>query len=399
MNKRWLEHESKQWVEKEIITTDQRKQLLMQYKEKESPPILPILASILIGIGILTLVASNWSEFENWLRLTILIGTMVLFYTVGFILYEKQKYVVGSGLLGLGYITLGAGIFLAGQMYQLQAYNANVFAVWGLVGLVLMLLYKEKFFYFLTFVVITVGQVYSLGNFFAINIYLFLLVLLGLGHFTYHRPSYVTNVLFSFSTIWMSFALILKKEWSIVWIYGIILIFSIGALLIRQKNNQKGFRHVSLLAGILLTILMVFDAFNGLKEPTSAFSIIIWFIVLCVYALLLYKKKEQSYEDLLLFIPYLIIPNHGDVVALIALFVYSILLLLRGYKEEVKEKVNIGILLFLLSVMIGYSLVAWTFLSKATFFFIGGFLLFILSFLLERKKRQTFRKKEKGAQS
>ncbi|HSH24604.1 MAG TPA: DUF2157 domain-containing protein, partial [Massilibacterium sp.] len=272
MNKRWLEHESKQWVEKEIITTDQRKQLLMQYKEKESPPILPILASILIGIGILTLVASNWSEFENWLRLTILIGTMVLFYTVGFILYEKQKYVVGSGLLGLGYITLGAGIFLAEQMYQLQAYNANVFAVWGLVGLVLMLLYKEKFFYFLTFVVITVGQMYSLGNFFAINIYLFLLVLLGLGHFTYHRPSYVTNVLFSFSTIWMSFALILKEEWSIVWIYGIILIFSIGALLIRQKNNQKGFRHVSLLAGILLTILMVFDAFNGLKEPTSAFS-------------------------------------------------------------------------------------------------------------------------------
>ena len=70
-----------------------------------------------------------------------------------------------------------------------------------------------------------------------------------------------------------------------------------------------------------------------------------------------------------------------------------------AYIEEVKEKVNIGILLFLLSVMIGYSLVAWTFLSKATFFFIGGFLLFILSFLLERKKRQTFRKKEKGAQS
>ncbi|WP_062197491.1 DUF2157 domain-containing protein [Massilibacterium senegalense] len=397
MKKKWIETESNHWVEKEIITEAQRKEILAQYEEQSTPFFLPILASILIGVGILTLVASNWRDFDNMVRLTILMVTMVSFYGAGYMVYERNKQILGSGLIGLGYITLGAGIFLTGQMYQLQAYNANIFVIWAIMGLLLMLFYKDFFFYLLTFSVITAGQLYSLANFSDFNLYLYLLVLLGLGHFTYHRPKYMSNVLFSLTVIWMSAAFILKNEWSIICIYVVLLLFGLLALFIQNKLLQIGIRYVTLLAAVFFTILMVFEAFEQSGDRFFLGAIISWVLVIGLYAFFIYTKKSNTWEDILLFIPYMLIPTFGDITALIVLFVYSIIMLLKGYKTEEKEKVNIGIFLFLLSVTIGYWWVAWTFLSKAMFFFIGGLMLFILSFLLEHKKRQTFRKNEKGA--
>jgi uncharacterized membrane protein len=95
--------------------------------------------------------------------------------------------------------------------------------------------------------------------------------------------------------------------------------------------------------------------------------------------------------QLALFLPFVYLEAWTDMsflFYLIAVFGFSLLLLLRGYDVESRMRVNLGTFLFLLSCFFAYAKLTWGFLDRSLFFLVGGLLLFGLSwFLNQRRKR------------
>ena len=96
---KWLGSQMDIWVEKNIISDDQRLSIENVYEDMPSskseilPVVLAVIGSALVGLGIILLLAKNWSEFSRPVRLII----SVIPFTVGalaafFIIYkEKEK--------------------------------------------------------------------------------------------------------------------------------------------------------------------------------------------------------------------------------------------------------------------------------------------------------------------
>ena len=104
--------------------------------------IFGIVGSVILGIGVISLVASNWSQITSEIKLTILFLAILLTHTAG--LVTKYKFGLGkiSNALHLaGSIIFGATLFLVGQMYNLPINWTDGFYIWiigvGILGMIL----------------------------------------------------------------------------------------------------------------------------------------------------------------------------------------------------------------------------------------------------------------------
>jgi uncharacterized membrane protein len=88
MSQRWLCREGEKWVREGIISENQWKQILSR-KGEERSHWLPVLSGILVGLGILSFVASNWDGIPPLMRLWILVISMGGFYIAGEIRTRK----------------------------------------------------------------------------------------------------------------------------------------------------------------------------------------------------------------------------------------------------------------------------------------------------------------------
>lgn len=114
----------------------------------------------------------------------------------------------------------------------------------------------------------------------------------------------------------------------------------------------------------------------------------VWFVVFgLVLVEKIWRKAYFQLTEVALFLPIFYFP-FGDMIAMLGLFIFSLGLLLYGYQVEDTNRIKIGTFAFLISTLIAYVHFAWAFLDKSLFFFIGGILLFTLSYFLEQKRRQ-----------
>lgn len=130
---------------KQLITESTKEAILSQYLR--SPGIsfvkmLIIIGSLLLGAGILSFIASNWSYIDRPGKLAIILGFLLLFTLTSQRL--KAPYPkTAQGLLYVGLLTFGAGIFLIGQMFHFSSDFNGAFLLWGLGILPLALLHKD----------------------------------------------------------------------------------------------------------------------------------------------------------------------------------------------------------------------------------------------------------------
>ena len=95
--------------------------------------ILAVLGAILVGIGIILLIASNRQEFDiaRGFKVALIMGSAVLLYLVGYVLkYELSFPRVGGAIIFLAAVFYGAAVFLIGQIYNVQANDPNLLLYW-----------------------------------------------------------------------------------------------------------------------------------------------------------------------------------------------------------------------------------------------------------------------------
>jgi len=104
--------------------------------------VLTILGSVLVGLGVLLFVGSNWEQLTSTIKLAIIIAAVALANFGGWYFQfnqSAQRPKLGQSLFLLGSLLYGAGIWLVAQIYQLDLDWSLGLSLWS-IGLVPMAL-------------------------------------------------------------------------------------------------------------------------------------------------------------------------------------------------------------------------------------------------------------------
>ncbi len=384
---RRLEKEIELWLKEGLIIPDQKDQILARYRvlkeadEKAGPgkliTTISILGSILIGVGAILFIGSNWSFIPKWGKLFIIFLSMLTSYGVGFYFrYEKVNYPkVGASLILLGSLIFGAGMFLIAQMYHITVHYPNGPLLWGL-G-VLPLAYLLRFKSLISLAIID------------------LLIWLGME----------ANFWISYSSYYEIIAIV-----NLYLMAGIVL-WGIG-LMHREWKSLRIISGPYIILGSLITFsagyILTFDI-HGLSLLSEALLIfyvgITALFLLSVIPRFLSKERETAWgpETLGLFVLmgvvlYLSLSfpvmsskavKGGVTLFLNLLFAFEILgVILLGFIRRYPTYVNIGLLFFALDVVARYFDFFWALLPRSLFFMAGGLFLLFGGIYLERKRRK-----------
>ncbi|WP_226669811.1 DUF2157 domain-containing protein [Metabacillus litoralis] len=143
------------------LSKNQANDLLEQYEiiDPVSPPsktpvsnkkftlnsiqIISIIGAVLIGLGVLSFVASNWSAMTNIEKFVLLLCTLVLSYVLAWLAEEKRPH-TSKALYYLGAFIYGAEIFYIGQMFHLGGEVGSALIAWavGILSLAIYLRYN-----------------------------------------------------------------------------------------------------------------------------------------------------------------------------------------------------------------------------------------------------------------
>ena len=187
MNKRTITKKQFDFLENELhalkaqgmVTDSDKDRILGIYTIKERASFVTILLAIgalLMGLGILTFVASNWMYLSKAIKLFVIIGCLIAVNLAG-ILVEKRFPKTSRSLHYAGILIFGAGIFLIEQMFNIQINFNQSFLLWATGAIVIGYHLRDIailiFTSFLLYVYLN-GSIFVDGTSYPLAIFLFL---------------------------------------------------------------------------------------------------------------------------------------------------------------------------------------------------------------------------------
>ena len=144
-----LANKAAAWVENQIITPEQRDKILSFEKSKGNNVFWKtafIIAGLLIGLGICLLIAANWDNLSNTVKL---IGDFIIlgafsYYTYYF--WTNKKRGLTELFAMLSFLMIGGSIGLISQIYQLQGGWERFALAWCLLSLPFIFISRVLFF-------------------------------------------------------------------------------------------------------------------------------------------------------------------------------------------------------------------------------------------------------------
>lgn len=146
MNKhvRWLHEQLPAWVTQGLITPAQAEALRRLHPEpKAGLPwgmlIFSGIGAVVIGLGIILLLAYNWQAIPKFAKLGLIFGALIAAHAGGLRCLKAGDWrrQLGEALGVLGTMLFGAGIWLIAQVYHIDEHYPNGFLLWGMGALVL----------------------------------------------------------------------------------------------------------------------------------------------------------------------------------------------------------------------------------------------------------------------
>lgn len=406
-NHKWLHLELEKWLQEGLISKEQQIALQERYPlvSFQSTQVILFFASLLIGLGIILLVAANWEEIPRLVRLGLILIVMLLCYASGYYLaYQQGNYPkLGQALLFLGLLSYGAGIWLVGQMYHLSSYNATGLGLWFLGAALMANILRQNLFFVLSIIMLVSANLLDAdAHETSIVSGLMFYAVYGVLILPYlYKNRTIWNWLMTSAALGIVvLAQCIEYEISLLW----LLLFPMGAALLEKWEERQGrepllSKSVFLIGVFLLQLIFMLSGEVGVEN--GSFFPIVW---LFMAALLLYvwgrERLPEAAAYLLIASPlgYIFILDDdalwdkpAEVAIILCLFIGSLLLIQSGSKFKNPFQINTGIVFFLICVLYAYSRYAWGLFDKSLFFIGGGVVLLALGTFLERKRRSILR--------
>jgi uncharacterized membrane protein len=376
------------WLKEGTINKKQAQKMLSDssvYKteEKSNKLIITIstIGSILIGIGAILFIASNWKAIPNFAKVLTLVGSTFGAYYTGYIMKYKAKTLpkVGTSLVFLGALLFGATVILIAQMYNLNANNHVLTLIWLIGILPLVYVLKSK-------------PIAGLAS---------LLFLMWVG------------VYFSADGAWLFFGS-LGPLIFILYLISAVMLFAVGGVHYKKKgfeNIGRIYRIAGLKVLMISLFILTFSWFS--KASPHIFKIyegipakfkvaIIVFSMIAILATIinwLFNNSERlsliegpiSVILIVLALIFYFYPSETSIYVLIFNLILTgmiSLLIYAGYEREDMKIVNLGLFWLVVFVIVKYFDLFWDLLPRSLFFLIGGMILVSGGIALEQKRRQ-----------
>lgn len=290
---RFLKRELKEHEERGIITGSQFEDMMTFYEEEDSGinfiKILVTIGSILIGLGILSFVASNWPHMGKILKISVIVGALGLSMLASFKL-EKPYPKTSKSLLYLSSLIYGAGIFLIEQIFNIGGNYSSAFFLWSIGVLAVGILLKEVPLYIFSHILMII---YISQNF-RENIVLYPIIFIIIFYMGNKYFNHLKIVTFFNNLVALEYLLYILVYKDVKGIYMAGIFFTVGLIMYYFKHNlnQDVFSLQGILvfgvSGLFLTSKYIWQQLNFISNGNSIS--IIFGILLLLYLLSLVKK-------------------------------------------------------------------------------------------------------------
>ena len=136
------------WVESNWIDVDLSDRLYadaaqQDFRALRSSPILPGLATLTIALGLLAIIASNWSDFNGVTRLGLYFVLLAAAVFGSGEARSRGNNTVSNMAATIGAVLAGGGLVVIGQLYHTSATTAAFISAWTFLALVTALLLRS----------------------------------------------------------------------------------------------------------------------------------------------------------------------------------------------------------------------------------------------------------------
>lgn len=424
---KWLDIQTNMWIQMGFISEEQENKIQNFYKENPNyykkqdllPMILSVIGSILVGLGIILLVAKNWELMSRPTRLIVSILPFLSGLAIAFWLISKNSQRTSLQAVGIFIsISILAGLGLVGQTYHIVSPAQNLYLATALLSLPFVYLISSTIsgiFYVLLICIYTaMVPKTSPDIMFFESIFLVGLIVPYL--------LYTKNKLSSFEAEWLKgfialsgIVIIIATSSSEVFIFEKIILYAMLLLIANDIKlyNAPFLRNIGVFLLFLVFFLFTFD-FKW-ESMEFAFNLDQWIILvflLLLTSVLIYKlyheHKSETYSA------FIIIPVLGVIYTFIpssellkniflwgfnlSFFVVSIYIFLNGYKKMLQENTgiitaNMGLLMILIIISKWFFDINVSFLIRGIMFIILGASFLIFNFVFSRQKRGNLHEK------
>lgn len=327
-----------------LITQEQKNGILDTYELKNKFNFIRVVVTIgavLVGLGILSFIASNWDGINNLLKLILIFGVFTGTNLSGYLLTKNYPKTARS-LHYLAILVYGAGIFLIGQMYNFGGSFAAAFLLWSLGTLPMALHLNDKFLMLFANILFAAYLNGSWNQDFPIAGWIGLPVIYLAAVWNFEKSKLL---LFFANFTALNFILLIGLYNEVKGIYMALIFFVIGLLMYGVKHNLKHevFKiQGNLLFGIAGVILTIPNLWDGLVSIQWARLTSVLFALAFMVLLFFLIRK-------------------GSIVSLI----------------------------FVCITIFRYYMDTFAFLPKSLFFIVGGLLLLGFGYYFERLRRAS----------
>jgi len=413
----------------EIITQDTADRIQDYYKNKKGAStnrlfiVFGILGAILVGLGIILIIAHNWDELSRATKtlfafLPLVVGQALCVYSIT----KKQNSDAWkeSGTAFL-FFSVGASISLVSQVYNIPGNLSSYLLTWMLLCLPLLYVMKSSIASLLYLIGITyyAGEV-GYWSYPSSESYLYwLLLLLALPHYfllykekpksnfmTFHNWCIPLSIVIVLGTIAYNMEEIMFVAY--VSIFGLLYLIGDVAFFSSQKLRNNGYKIIGSLGTIVLLMVLSFDWFwEELREKDLQFSEIIstpeflvsTIISLLATGLLYLNQKGKSFKEIKPLAPVFIVFILTSILGLtssisfilinISVFVIGILTVKDGAKQDSIGLLNFGLLIITALVICRFFDTDLSFVVRGILFVSVGAGFFFTNYWMLKKRKEN----------
>lgn len=410
--------------------------------------IISLIGAILIGLSILSFVASNWSAISDFGKFALLLSSLVASYIFAWLMEEKSP-LTSKALYYIGVFAFGTEIFYIGQLFHIGGDIGTAFLAWS-IGILPLTFYKnDKIIYaiayglfylsielkfmlidggnpslwmivilpllFIAVHYVTLFKKYLLiANF--VLLYQFIemtlmidsgdlwvlalpviIGLFALNHYVYPQEKYLLIANFVLLYQFVEFNLWLKAVDSGLYVFFIIPAL-IGLFFIGHKWMNKSV--ILFTANVIVSLQTIALILAHLGVESEFVYLALFFIIGLIFT----HFHLPDYEIVMKWIGYavqfiaglgLTVPFIYGEETVVLYFLFGFMYMIYGFFLVYKNQL-FGVLLVSVLIFRFYVDLSLVFLNKSIAFFIGGILLLGLAYWFEKTRRGE-KKREKNA--
>lgn len=382
------------------------------YTKEWSQTIFSIIGALLLGLGMILLIAHNWDDLPKGIKTTfgfmpLLIGQGLLLYSL---LKKKRNQIWLEGSSIILYLGIGATMAMIAQIYQISGDEVSFFKTWILLGLPILYVAKSRTISMFHVIATTYLATLIAWEYPRETPYIYLLFMLLLLPYYYwcfqKNIDLVLNYLNKIILISLPLVISLFFKDNAVH-YSFLAHFALYSFYIAlgtyasPKHQLKLFKYIGQIATLVILYIYTYEnkyfdydntflILNNALFVFCLFSALTLYIVLKNSSLNVYKLYELSFIPFF-FIISLIIIGASDLAIIVSnlmIFLIAISKIFEGLKKLSLSILNYGILILCVLIVLRYFDSNLSFIFKGiTFMLLGGAFIYLNYKMIKKQQK------------